>query len=491
MTDAPPDPRRWQMLPVVLSAIFMSLFDFFVVNVAAPSVRTELHATDVALELIVGGYAFAYASGLITGGRLGDLFGYRRLFVLGMGAFTVASVLCGVAASPGQLVAARLFQGFAAAAMVPQVLALITATFPGVERPKALSWFGVTVGVGSVAGQVLGGVLLDADLFGLGWRAIFLVNLPIGLVVIALASRWLPPAAAAKRPRLDPVGSVGVSLAVALVLVPLVLGRSEGWPVWTLVAPAVAVPVLIGTLAWERALHLRGGQPVIDPALFRNRHFSAGLAVNVAIMAFFGSFMFALTLVLQSGLRLSPLEAGLTFGPLGAAFAITSMLARGAVARYGARVITVGTLVSGTGLLTLLVEVSLSGASVSPLRMAVPMAVVGMGNGLIVPSLIGVVLTGVDPLRAGSAAGVLTTAQQFASALGVATLGELFFAVLGIRADRTGFLYALGWVLAVDLALVAVAAGLSTLLPTSGGGPRVTIPASRSGYEPELMTSDR
>src|SRR4051812_27617987 len=165
-----PDPQRWRMLPVILSATFMALFDFFVVNVAAPSLRSDLHAGEAALELVVGGYAFSYASGLVTGGRLGDLFGYRRMFLIGVAGFTIASGLCGLAQSPGQLIAARLLQGFTAAAMVPQVLALITSVFPAAERPRAVAWFGVAIGAGSVAGQVLGGLLLDADLFGLGWR---------------------------------------------------------------------------------------------------------------------------------------------------------------------------------------------------------------------------------------------------------------------------------------------------------------------------------
>lgn len=467
MTPHPSDPHRWRTLPLVLSATFMALFDFFVVNVAAPSFRGDLHASDVALELIVGGYAFAYASGLITGGRLGDIFGYRRLFILGMAGFTVASALCGAAATPGQLVAARLAQGFAAAAMVPQVLALITAMFPPGERHTALGWFGATIGLGSVAGQVLGGLLLDANLFGLSWRTIFLVNVPIGVTVIALARRWLPPATATTRPRLDLVGAAGLSAGVGLILLPLVLGRSEGWPLWTVLTPVLALPVLAATVVWERRLPRRGGEPALDMELFGNRHFSAGIAVNVAVMAFFGSFMFAITLVLQSGMGLSPLAAGLTFGPLGAAFAITSMAARGGVARYGSRVVTTGAAFSGTGLAAMLLLVWLAPQDASAWSFAIPMTLVGLGNGLMVPSLIGVVLTGIDPRRAGSAAGALTTAQQFAGALGVAVLGELFFAVLGSQLGRGGFLHALTPVLAADIALVLVAAALSRLLPAA------------------------
>ena len=231
-------PRRWLMLPVLLSAMFMAQLDLYVVNVAAPSLQYDILAGQAALELIVAGYGFTYASGLVTSGRLGDLVGARKMFLGGMVAFTLASLLCGLAQSPGQLVVARLLQGLCGAAMVPQVLALITAVFPPPERPRALGWFGVTVGVGAVAGQVLGGALLEGDVFGLGWRAIFLVNVPVGLVAVLFAQRLLPHRAGTRRAKLDPLGAVGVSASLALALIPLVLGRSEGWPAWVWVSQA-------------------------------------------------------------------------------------------------------------------------------------------------------------------------------------------------------------------------------------------------------------
>ena len=203
--------QRWGVLPIILSATFMVLFDFFVVNVAAPSMQHDLGASTAALQLVVGGYAFTYAAALITGGRLGDRYGYRRLFVLGMGAFVAASAACGLAQTTNQLIAARLCQGLVAAGMVPQVLALITALFPPAVRHRALAWFGATVGLGTIAGQVLGGVLLQANLLGLGWRAIFLVNVPIGLVMLILAARLLPPIRSSAHPRLDPIGMVAIS----------------------------------------------------------------------------------------------------------------------------------------------------------------------------------------------------------------------------------------------------------------------------------------
>jgi EmrB/QacA subfamily drug resistance transporter len=468
------------MLPVILSATFMALFDFFVVNVAAPSLEHDLHAGQAALELIVGGYAFTYASGMVTGGRLGDLFGYRRLFLAGMVAFTLASLLCGLAQSPAQLVAARLLQGLTGAAMVPQVLALITATFPAEERPRAMSWFGVTAGIGSIAGQVLGGLLLDVDLFGLGWRVIFLINVPVGVVALVFALRLLPRHRSQRRPRLDPLGAAGISGALALVLVPLILGREQGWPMWTWVSMAASAPVLAATLRWELRLARRGSEPLLDLTLFRNRAFAAGLPVNVAFMAYFGSFMFVLTLLLQGGLGLSPLEAGLTFLPLGLLFSVTSVLGRSLVARYGLRVMAVGASVSGLGLVVLIGELQELGGGITPAWLLIPTALVGLGNGLVLPALIGAVLAGIRPSHGGAAAGVLTTTQQFAGAAGVAVLGAVFFSGLGAHPSRDDFAATTEAVTFLALALVLTAAALTMLLPRPAAAPQTTT-------EPEVL----
>jgi EmrB/QacA subfamily drug resistance transporter len=468
------------MLPVILSATFMALFDFFVVNVAAPSLEHDLNAGQAALELIVGGYAFTYASGMVTGGRLGDLFGYRRLFLAGMASFTLASLICGLAQSPSQLIAARLLQGLTGALMVPQVLALITATFPAEERPRAMSWFGVTSGIGSIAGQVLGGLLLDANVFGLGWRIIFLINVPVGVVALVFAVRLLPHHRAHRRPRLDPLGAIGVSGSLALVLVPLILGREEGWPVWTWVSMALALPVLITTLRWELRLARGGGEPLLDLTLFRNRSFAAGLPVNVAFLAFFGSFMFVLTLLLQGGLGLSPLEAGLTFMPLGVLFSVTSILGRPLVARFGLRVMTVGASISSVGLVILIAELQELGGGITPAWLLIPTSLVGLGNGLVLPTLIGAVLAGIQPEHGGAAAGVLTTVQQFASAAGVAVLGAVFFGGLGARPSRGDFAAAAESVTFLALALVLTAAVLTVLLPKPA-------PAARPAAEPEVL----
>jgi EmrB/QacA subfamily drug resistance transporter len=461
---AAPYAQRWRMLPVILLAMFMAQFDLYVVNVALPLLQTDIGAGQVALELIVGGYAFMYAAGLITGGRLGDLFGHRRLFVFGMLAFAVASLLSGIAQTPGELVAARLLQGLTAAAMVPQVLALVTAVFPPQERARALAWFGVTMGVGAVAGQVLGGLLLDADVLGLSWRAIFLVNVPIGVAAAILGQRLIPARTSGRRPKLDPVGVIAVSGSLGLLLVPLALGRSEDWPAWTFVCLAAAVPAMVAAVAWERRLARRGGEPLLNLGLFGDRVFNWGLLVNVGAFASFFSFMFTLTLVLQQGIGLTPLQAGLAFAPLGVAFAVASIVAKGLIPRHGTRVITAGLGIVVVGLACLLVVAGLAGSETTALELLGPMAIVGFGNGLGVPAVIGAVLAGIRSKQAGAAAGVLTTSQQFASAAGIAVLGSVFFAALGTKTGTGAYVSALEWSASCSLALALAAAVMSTRL---------------------------
>ena len=453
------------MLPVVLTAMFMAGFDIWAVNVAAPSLQRDLNVSDAALQLIVGGYAFMYASGMVTGGRLGDLFGYRRMFMLGVVSFAAASLLCGLAQSSGELVAARLLQGLTGAIMVPQVLALITATFPVHERSRALAWFGVTMGVGFVSGQILGGGLIQANILGLGWRSIFLVNVPVGVLALVAAAIVVPHAWAQRRPRLDPLGAVGVSLSIALALVPLTLGRDEGWPPWTWASLAAALPVLGLTLWWERRLARRDGEPLMDLPLFRDRTFSAGLVVNFGLVFFFGSFMFVLTLLLQAGLGQSPLHADIEVLPLAAAFTAMSILSPRFSARLGARSITLGASITTLGTIALAATGARYGAGLTGWDLAPATVLIGLGQGIALPSLIGAVLTHVRAERAGAAAGILTTTQQFGAASGIAVIGAVFYGALGAAPGRGTFVSAMVVAMSVNAALVAIAAAMTWLLP--------------------------
>jgi MFS family permease len=449
-----PASRLGPVLTVLLTATFVVQFDFFVVNVAAPSVEHDLGAGSAALELIVGGYAFAYAGGMVTGGRLGDMLGHRRMFVIGACAFAVASLLCGIAANPGELVAARLVQGLAGAAMAPQVLAVITADFPNEMKPKAMAGYGVAAGLGSIAGQILGGALVQADVAGLGWRLIFLINVPICAVIALLAPRVLPAPKNQHRTRLDPVGVLGLCAALALLLVPLTLGHSEGWPVWTWICMACSLPLFALTLRWEQALGKRGGSPVLVLSLFRSHSFRTGMIASAAFMLYFGSFMFTLTLLLQSGLDLNPFKAGLVFSPMGILFTATSMVGRRLIARYGMKALVWSSLVAVLGLLLLALRLFFAQADVGIVWIVVFLCLIGGGNGVILPALYGATLMQVRPKDAGTASGILTTTQQFASSSGVAVIGAVFFAVAGSKASSDDYGTAMAWSTSISVVLV-------------------------------------
>ncbi len=452
-------------LPLILSATFMYGFDFNVVNVALPSLQRELHANAAGLELITGGYAFAYAAGLVTGGRLGDLLGYRRMFTVGMAAFAVTSLLCGLAQTPAELIGGRLVQGLAAAAMVPQVLAMITAMFPPAARPRALAWFGVTAGISGLCGQMLGGLLLSADVLGLGWRAIFFLNIPVGVLVLALAHRVVPAVATPRRARLDPLGVAGVSAALALALAPLILGQDQGWPVWTWACLAASGPTMAAALAWEQRLARAGGQPLLDLALFRQRSFASGLAISAAFMAAFTSSVFTASLLLQDGLGLSALRAGLSFGPMAMTGIAAPLIGRRLIPRHGPfRLMLAGSLINTASLLALALALQVLGAAVTPPWISTTLAITGLGNMLILPALIGVALAGIRPEQAGIASGTLNTTQQFAGSAGIAAIGAVFFAALGPHAGRAGYAHAAATAVWIDLALTLIIAALSAVL---------------------------
>jgi EmrB/QacA subfamily drug resistance transporter len=455
------DPRRWRALPVVLTATFMSLFDIFVVNVAAPSIQHDLRASSATLELVVAGYSFSYAAGLVTGARLGDLVGRRRMFMIGLALFAAASLLSGVAPTSTILVVGRLAQGFGAAAMIPQVLALLTSNFRPDERPRVFSLFGATVGLGTVAGQILGGVLLHFNIFGWGWRPIFLINVPIGIVAIVLARRLLPESRPDVADRLDPLGVVLLTTGVGAITAPLVLGQAEGWPLWTWVS-FVAGAGLVGSFVWwENRLGAGGGHPLLPLSLFEHRAFNVGLLVNLGFFSFFGSVILTLTIFLQEGLHYSPMRAGLTFAPLGVAFALSSLRGRRLHARHGTTIIAVGAATALMGVVGLAIVVSISGLSATALELSPVLALIGVGNGLVIPLIVSGVLESVPAKATGAASGVLATTQQFSMTLGIAAVGTLFFATEA----SSGIVAALRTALLADIGLVAFAFVMTMLLP--------------------------
>jgi EmrB/QacA subfamily drug resistance transporter len=420
------DRRRWQVLAVVVAAQFVFVVDAFIVNVAIPSIRLDLGASAGEMQAVIAVYQIAYATMVITGGRLGDIFGRRRVFILGVLSFAAASLWCGLAGSGAELVVARLGQGGTAALMVPQVLATIHTLFPDAARAKAFAVFGIALGLGGAAGFALGGWLVDADIAGLGWRAVFLVNLPI-CGAIAVAAWWLMPHAP-RRPevRLDIAGAALVFLALGALIGPVMAGHDLGWPVWLWGVMAVGGLLAGLFLLLERGVERRGGMPLIDLALLHDRVFLRGLATVFAFQFGNIAFYLVITLFLQGQLGFSPLQGGLAVVPLALAFSVASRLVGPWVARSGIRPLLVGCAIQFCGIAVL---AGVVGWMLHP-EMTVIMAVLvvfGFGQGLVMAPLSGLALLSVRPSHAGSGAGMLNTVNQAAGATGVSLVGMLGF----------------------------------------------------------------
>jgi EmrB/QacA subfamily drug resistance transporter len=449
--------RRWLALPVLLAGTFMVILDFFIVNVAIPSLQRELNAEAAAIEWIVAGYGLTYAAGLIIGGRLGDLYGRRRIFAVGLAVFTFASAGCGLAPDAALLIVARGAQGAGAALLAPQVLAIIGVTYIGADRGRAFAIYGVVLGLASVCGQVVGGLLIRADLLGLGWRGCFLVNIPIGLAALLLAQSLVPESRAPIGRHLDGSGAVLISLAISILLLPLIEGRRQGWPIWTWLSLAAAVALFGGFIHQQR----QHAAPLIDPALFRAPRFRIGLLAVLALFGGVASFFLVLALYLQQGRGLDALAAGLMFTTLAGAFSAASLVAGRIAQRMGRPPLMVGGLGMAAGLLGLRVTVGWIGTGGSPLLLVPALLLDGAGMGLVMAPLVANALAGLPAHDAGAAAGVLAAVQQFANALGVALIGLVFFGVLAQAppavAYATAFSASLDWLVGLALVLALLA----------------------------------
>jgi EmrB/QacA subfamily drug resistance transporter len=438
--------RRWLALAVVLGGTFMAVFDNFVVNVAIPTIQRDLHASFAQVQFVIAGYALAYAVTLVTGGRLGDIYGRKRLFLLGLTGFTAASALCGLAPGPGVLIGARLLQGLAAAALTPQVLAIIQVTFPPQERARAFGLFGAVVGLAAAAGQGLGGLLVQADLLGLSWRAAFLVNVPVGVGILLAARGLLAESRSATATGLDPGGVAILSTGLFLLAFPLVAGREAGWPWWAWACLLAAPPALGGFVAFERARTARGDTPLVVLRLFRARAFVAGLLVSLLFNAASAGFFLGLALYLQLGLRFSPLEAGLVQLPAAAGFTLAATLVARLDPRLGSRLVLAGLALNVATFAAGVLVIRASPEALPRLGFAALIFGQAFGAGTASPRLTGVVLAEIGRDDAGGAAGVLATAQQIGGALGVALIGVVLFGVLAGHAP------AVSGALAPDLA---------------------------------------
>ncbi|GAA2267483.1 MULTISPECIES: MFS transporter [Kitasatospora] len=454
--------RRWLALPVILVGTFMTILDFFIVNVAIPSAQSDLHASGAQIQLVVAGYGVAYAAGLITGGRLGDLYGRRRLFVIGLTLFTLASAGCGLATSANLLILARMAQGVAAALLFPQVLSIINVTYTGEDRPKAFMGFGMTIGLASVSGQVIGGLLIQADVLGLGWRSCFLVNVPVGLAVLALVPSLVPESRSATARGLDLVGFAIVTPGLLLLLIPLVEGRQAGWPLWSWVCLVASVVVLGVFARHQRQLSQRGGTPLVEPALFKTRSFLTGLLTMFTVYAGMASFFLVFALYLQEGLGFSALKSGLVCLPCGVGFFALSMGSPRIVRALGHRTLALGAVILGIGEIAMALVALRADSRPSTALLALLMLVIGAGMGAMGPPLIAQVLLGVPGEHTGSASGVLSTTQQMAGALGVALIGIIFYGTLGSAGSPGHYGRAFAASLAYTLLLALITAVITT-----------------------------
>jgi EmrB/QacA subfamily drug resistance transporter len=430
-TAATADPRRWLTLVILLLAAFMNLLDVSIVNIAIPSIQRNLHASYADVQWALAGYTLAYALVLISGGRLGDIYGRKRLFMIGVVGFTIMSALCGAAQSPGMLIACRVVQGAMGAIMVPQVLAVIQVIFPPAERIKALAGFGVTAGLGTVSGPLIGGLLIQHNLFGLDWRPIFLINVPVGVIAVAAAAVLVHESRAPSPPKLDPAGVGLISLALLLLLFPLVQGRQLGWPAWTFASMAAAAPVFALFVWYEQVKSRRDGSPLVPLRLFRDRGFSAGLAIAVTFFLGIASYGLVLTLFLQLGLGFTPLHAGLTFLPFSLGLLLSSGAAARLAPRFGRGVTMAGALIIAAGMAGLIATTNHYGAAVTTWDLVPGLVAAGLGLGAVIAPLADIVLARVPRQDAGSASGVFNTGLQLGNSIGIALIGVIFFGLLG------------------------------------------------------------
>jgi EmrB/QacA subfamily drug resistance transporter len=477
-----PHPKRWLILFVILAAECMDLLDGTVVNVAAPTIHRDLHASSTALQWIVGGYALALAVGLLVGGRLGDLYGRRRLFLIGIAGFTVASLVCGCAPSTEVLIGARLVQGLFGAMMIPQGLGILRQLFAADELPKAYGLFGPVMGSAAMIGPILGGALVSLDPFSLGWRVVFLINLPLGILATAGAAALLPRVSERHAEQLDLGGALIAAAATLAIIYPLIEGRELGWPAWTYAAIAAGV-LGFGAFAVHVRRRVRAGRdPLIEPSIFSHRGYSAGgLAMVLYFGGVIGSFL-TITLFLQLGEGFSAVHAGLSIAPFALGTALAAPFAAQRMASGSGRsLIQAGTLLSLVGYAMLAVILGQT-SHISTWGLAGPLLVAGVGMGLFVVPAFDTILAAVTVPELGSASGVLNALQQFGGAVGVAVVGTVFFSVL----SHAGFAAALRHVMVWEVGLLALLLVVSPLLPRHAR-PNAELPVPEQAGELEVV----
>ncbi|QBD76274.1 DHA2 family efflux MFS transporter permease subunit [Ktedonosporobacter rubrisoli] len=429
--DKPVNSRRWLMLATVLLATFMSALDVNIVNVAVPSIESNLRANFAEIQLVTAGYTLAYAVFLTTGGRLGDQFGRKRIFMIGIVGFTLASALCGIAPNITLLIIFRVLQGALGALMVPQVIAIIQITFSPAERGIALGFYSSMIGLATMMGQLIGGVLIAWNILGLDWRTIFLVNVPIGIIAtlasIPLVSESRVPGAH----KLDLKGVVLLSLALFLLVFPLTEGSETGWPLWTYLSVGLSLIFFVIFGRYEQRLSSRGGFPLVSFSLFRSRSFMAGIFTNSLNLGLYAPVLLTLAFYLQSSLRFSPLQSGLVVTVMGLSFMVTSGFSPKITKLLGNKTLRVATIIITLGYLATLLATQLLVPKDGIWSLLVALFIIGIGAGVLFAPLMNRALEEIESDVVGLASGVYSTAQQVANALGVAVIGSVFASALG------------------------------------------------------------
>jgi EmrB/QacA subfamily drug resistance transporter len=471
MTVADPVPPvhrwRWLAFAAALAASVMDLLDSTIAQVAAPSIRSDLGGSYADLEWISAAYTLAMAVGLLTGGRLGDLYGRKRMLLIGISGFVVASVACASATSPAELIGARSAQGALGALMLPQVFGLMRDLFPAEEMGKAFGVFGPVMGLSAMAGPIVAGSLINLNLLGTGWRMIFLVNAPVSVFALIVGARCLPSSEPQQpRARLDLTGAVLAGLAMCLVVFPLVQGHQLGWPVWLDALLVASVPVM-GLFGLHQIRRKRSGAaPLVEPSIFARGAYVSGLAFSIAFIGSMGAIVLLFNVLLQAGLGFSAWHSALTTAPwaLGAFFG--SAVGAMTMARFGRRVLHAGLVIEATGLVAVSLVLRGAGAGVDSLDLLAPMIVGGLGMGMVFVPLFDIVMAGVRPHEMGSASGVLQATNGLAMSIGVGGLGAVFFGLVGSKAVHPqNFVHAAEWTSLLTVALLSLAFAIAFKLP--------------------------
>ncbi|WP_162834547.1 MFS transporter [Amycolatopsis circi] len=465
-------PLRWWALAVAIVAILVDMVDNQIVTVALPTIKDQLGAGDAALQWISAGYALGFALTLITGGRLGDRHGTRRLFLLGMATFTIASLVAGLASGITALIAARVVQGIGSGLMAPQVMSFVYTEFGDAERPRAMAICSSAFPIGGLAGPMLGGLITQGNLFGLGWRAIFLVNVPFGVLAVLGALLTMPARPGTPGQRIDRTGLVLLTAGLFALFYPVVQGRELHWPPWMIVLLVAAVPLLGAFALQQRSLARRGGEPLIPPDLLRYRSLTAGQAVLFTINASTGVF-FILTLHLQLRLGYTPLQTALTFLPAAVGIVLGGVIAVRLAVSLGRGLVASAMVLLAASLAAIAILVGTLGPQLTAWALFGPAVTFGLGMGTAMNSLFIRAMADVRPVQAGSASGLLNTTVQLGVATGIALFGTVFFARL-----PSGFEPATMTALALGTGVLVMGLLCTAALPSvrSAGGPPIGQP---------------